>query len=109
MPYSPLRYLYELPAEELRRLFDAPLPSGFSEDEYYPEVALALREADPLAIEWLLAKVPEVDEERRARAILLALTFPPPDTRPETRATLLRYLEDDRPLVVAEAVDGLAV
>ncbi|MBI4493456.1 MAG: HEAT repeat domain-containing protein [Chloroflexi bacterium] len=74
---------------------------------HYEEVALTIRSRGQEGIDFLLGELPGADAAR-TRAALLALTYPPAVGQPRVRQTLLAYLQDERPLVVAEAIDGLA-
>ena len=80
-------------------------------DTYYGEVAAQLREQGPAGINFLLDQAhqqmqPDGDAAR-LRAALLGLTLPPRLEDPRLPDLLFTCLRDPRPLVVAEAVDGL--
>jgi len=98
----------------LLRLFGEPAPDGAEyAASYYEEVATEISQHRPEGMSWLLdalATHPYPDEDGvRTRAILLAVT------QAEITGTdrfmveylLPQYLHDPRPLVVAEAIDGL--
>lgn len=72
---------------------------------YYSEVALLIGEKGEAGITFLQSQMKDADSARLA-GILFALTQPP-QSDPALRDLLLDYLEDDRSMVVAEAVDGL--
>lgn len=83
------------------------LPIAGEEDPflYYSEVALTIREKDEAGISFLQSQMKDADAARLA-GIIFALTQPPQSV-PALSDLLLDYLEDDRGMVVAEAVDGL--
>lgn len=73
---------------------------------YYAEVAEAIRDAGEEGIAFLLKVVHGVESVRR-RAIVAALADATPQ-RGEARELLIASIRDTHPLVVAEAIDGLA-
>jgi len=97
----------------LLRLFGESAPDGAEyAASYYEEVATEISQHRPEGLDWLLDALgypPYAEDGVRTRAILLAVT--------QTHLTggdhegveylLLHYLHDPRPLVVAEAIDGL--
>ncbi len=94
---------------QLIERFDGPPPDG---PEYgtafYQEVASLIRQHDPAGLNFLLRELLKRGEDtERLRGILLGLRFPLPESL-DLRALLLPYLRDERPVVVADAVDGLA-
>ena len=86
----------------------------FTDDEsdnfsYFSEVALRIREQGKAGIDFLFEESERTNLElEQLRGIILALTFLPPVEHPSLRGILLSYLHDRRPLIVADAVDGLA-
>ncbi|MBD1932668.1 MULTISPECIES: HEAT repeat domain-containing protein [Cyanophyceae] len=72
---------------------------------YYPEVALLIRQQGEAGIAFLWREIDRADTER-LRAILFALTVPPLEHH-TIGDRLLSYLHDERPSIVAEAVDSL--
>lgn len=74
------------------------------------ELAVRLGQSGEPGADFLLQRLPGADAER-ARAILLGLTAVPTEVlarRKERFGKVLReHLQDERPLVVAEAIDGL--
>lgn len=103
--YPELRNL-SLPQLIERFWVDAPDGSRYAFG-YYAEVAEQIRERGVAGITFLLTVAHGVEIDRR-RAILSALADAKTH-RSEARDLLLESLSDPRPLVVAEAIDGLAV
>jgi HEAT repeat protein len=76
---------------------------------YFTEVALRIREQGKAGIDFLFEEIERTNLElEQLRGIILALTLRPPVEHPSLRGILLSYLHDRRPLIVADAVDGLA-
>lgn len=105
-----MSYYPELDRFSLKELIDCfQKPPLDEKDEpllYYPEVALLIRKQGEEGIAFLQKEIKEEAEEARLVGILFALT----EARlndPALRDLLLSYLQDSRPKVVAEAVDGL--
>jgi HEAT repeats len=73
---------------------------------YFGEVALRIRQQGKVGIDFLLEELDKANLDQ-LRGIILALTFPPPVEHAALRDKLLSYLCDQRPLIVADAVDGL--
>jgi hypothetical protein len=92
-------------SELMARFHGAP----FEGEEYayttYSEVALLIRQNGSAGVEFLWNEAQQADTPR-LRAILLALTQPPLE-EPTIREWLLSFLQDKRPLIVAEAIDSL--
>lgn len=70
---------------------------------YYSEVASLIRSQGEAGIAFLFEEISRADTEKLG-AILF---FLPPLDHPAIRDILLRYLHDERPSIVANAVDGL--
>lgn len=99
--------LDNLTLHDLIARWRAPAPEGPEyADAYYGEVAARLREQGPAGVAFLLRQREEGDETRW-RAALLGLTLPPRLPDPALRDLLLDALDDPRPAIVAEAIDGL--
>lgn len=97
--------LQTLGLEELVQRFLSPPPEEeVYADSYYVEVAEHLRTYEGKGIEFLRQQLSQPDINR-ARAALFALSARAKS--PETVPLLLRCLHDPRPLIVAEAIDGL--
>ena len=94
-----------LPWGDLVARFAGPAPEG-EESLFYDEVALAIREHGAPGTAFLLDQIGRTDD-LRLEALLLALTTPQFDQQPRLRDTLLGYLTDERPAIVAAALDGL--
>jgi HEAT repeat protein len=101
--------------EALLQGFDSgPTPADAIDGEEIPlwlgEVAVTVAKKGEAGLTALLQRLPTADEDH-TRAILLALPFVPADVReknrPRLQALLLSYLADDRPWVVADAIDTL--
>ncbi|BAZ31784.1 hypothetical protein NIES4074_42570 [Cylindrospermum sp. NIES-4074] len=73
---------------------------------YYDEAAMLIRQQGEAGIAFLFGQIEKANSVQ-LKGILLALTFPPPVENPLLRSLLLTYLRDDRPLIIAEAIDGL--
>ncbi|HYT93731.1 MAG TPA: HEAT repeat domain-containing protein [Gemmataceae bacterium] len=107
--------LVGLPLETLTQAFDSPpspADAAPAEDPFlwFSEVALAIAQDGEAGVNWLLHHLPE-DDEDRLRAVLFALSSVEGDLRDQRRSQLeqflLAVLADQRPLIVAAAVDGL--
>lgn len=98
--------LDKLSLEQLMNCFHNPPPEGQDyASSYYPEVTLLIRQQGEEGETFLLQEMEKVDSEH-LRAIIFALTEPKLES-PILQARLLSYLGDERPLIVAEAIDGL--
>lgn len=87
--------------------FQAPPPDGEEPGYvYYSDLALRIADEGKAGNEALLRFHATADDDR-LRAILFALASHPAEAS-RIRDLLLTYLDDTRPLIVAEAVDGLA-
>jgi HEAT repeat protein len=79
-------------------------------EEWLAEVAMHLAQSGPAGVKFLLAHIPDVDE-KRLRAILVGLPFARQKLSARLRTEICKQarnlLGDDRPLIVAEAVDDL--
>jgi len=98
----------------LLRLFGEPAPDGAEyAASYYEEVTTEISQHRPEGLDWLLDALgyfPYANEDGvRTRAILLAVTQTDLTGADRFRVEYLlpQYLHDPRPLVVAEAIDGL--
>jgi HEAT repeat protein len=98
---------------ELRALFVDERAADVPEDEralWLDEVAVHIARTDPKGVDFLLSCVRDADE-MRLRSILLAMSFVEQELSPRKRARICELarglLNDDRPMVVAEAVDTL--
>ena len=93
-------------SELIARFHGAP----FEGDDYayttYSEVARLIRQSGEAGVEFLWNEAKQADTTR-LRAIILALTQPPLEEL-ATYEWLLSFLQDKRPLIVAEAIDSLA-
>src|SRR2546427_4463503 len=97
--------LHTLGLAELVQRFFSPPPEGDAyADSYYLEVAEHLGTCEEKGGEFLRQQLSHPDGNR-ARAALFALSARAGS--PETVPLLLRCLHDPRPLIVAEAIDGL--
>lgn len=76
------------------------------EESYYAEVARMIRLQGKDGVKFLKGEVCNADTVR-LRAILSALAWPKLDD-PDLPELFLPYLNDQRPMIVAEAVDGLS-
>ena len=95
-------------AQLIERFAGPPLDGPEYGTAFYQEVASLIRQHDPAGLDFLLRELPKRGEDtERLRGILLGLRFPPSESL-DQRALLRPYLRDERPLVVADAVDGLA-
>ena len=92
-------------SELIARFHGAPLEGDEYAYTYYSEVALLIRQKGKAGVEFLWNEAKKADTTR-LRATLLALTQPPLE-EPALRGWLLSLLEDERPLIVAEAIDSL--
>jgi HEAT repeat protein len=93
-------------AELVQRFHGPPLEGEEYADVYYQEVALHIREHEEAGAAFLFQDL-ENEDEHRLRAVLLALTVPA--FEPVRVGNILRsYLQDRRPMIVAEAIDGLS-
>ncbi len=84
---------------------------SYSEEEeelYYAEVAGAIKLRGEDGVKFLKGEVYNCSEDAvRLRAIVSALAWPKLDD-PDLPELFLSYLNDQRPMIVAEAVDGLS-
>lgn len=88
-----IEYFQELPSE------------GEDRATYYIEIALLIKKQGENGIKYL-HKEADFASEEQLRGILFALTEPPAN-REKLRQMLFKYLDDQRPMIVAEAIDGL--
>lgn len=86
-------------------LHGPPLDGAEYARAYYDEVAIHIQRHGAAGIALLLGQIHHPDADR-AGAIILALTFPQPEPA-GLRDILLSHLRDERPWVVARAVDAL--
>src|SRR5712692_2913083 len=97
--------LEALGLEELKKRLLSPCPDG---DEYavcyYQEVAYMICKQEDAGIQFLRQQLSN-PEENRVRAALFALGTA--KARPDTVSLLVSYLADRRPMILAEAMDGL--
>lgn len=99
--------LDELSLEDLIRLFRAPAPEPEYAALYYGEVAIRIQAFGEPGLEFLIGERPAIErDEDRLCALLLGLTRERRDD-PAVIELLLAYLEDSRPAVVMNAIDGL--
>ncbi|NET65118.1 MAG: HEAT repeat domain-containing protein [Moorea sp. SIO1G6] len=73
---------------------------------YYSEIALLISQQGEQGFEYLYESINSADQER-LRGIIVALTESQTKTE-KLRKLLIRYLDDQRPMIVAEAIDGLS-
>lgn len=79
------------------------------EETWLQDVAVQIAESGPTGVRFLITSIDNASEWRM-RAILLGLSAvkkPTPRLRKEICEIGLRFLQDDRPLIVAEAIDLL--
>jgi Restriction endonuclease/HEAT repeats len=101
--------LERLSLEELKMRFRAEPPVGREfAAAYYEELAHRIRQHGTEGASFLLRKADGADE-KRLRAILSAISYPRlrGPQRHEVLGVLRTYLNDSRPMLVQEAVDGL--
>lgn len=103
--------LEELSLEDLINRFRAPLGNVHSiyHEEvptYYAEVARMIRLQGEDGVRFLRDEVRNADTER-LRAILSALAWPKLDD-PTLPDVFLSHLNDQRPIIIAETIDGLS-
>lgn len=100
--------LDNLDLTKLINCFHQTFTDGERDDfSYFSDVALRIRQYGKAGIDFLFGELDRANLEQ-LRGIILALTFQPPLEHPSLRGILLSYLHDRRPLIVADAVDGLA-
>src|SRR5713101_5054158 len=89
---------------------EAIVPKGDGE-LWLQEAAIQIAKTGPRGVEFLLSRIPETDE-LRLRAILLAMSFVAKKVSSRQRVRICKLarelLNDQRPMVVAEAVDTLS-
>src|SRR5688572_3254851 len=96
-----------LSLETLIAKFLAPMPDGADSGyAHYSDLALQIAERGQSGSDVLMGLRSTVDDDR-LRAIIFALASHPVEPM-RLRTLLVAYLGDQRPLIVAEAVDGLA-
>ncbi len=101
--------LDKLNLPELIACFQKTPPEEESETSiYFEEVALLIRQQSKAGIDFLFEEIDKTNSAIRLRAIIFALTFPPPVENSALKNIVISYLSDERPLLVAEAVNGLA-
>lgn len=83
--------------------YNPPIDGDEYAASYYSEVASAIRSQPEQGIKFLLEQVKKADTDRLG-AILF---FLPPLDSSDMSNILLHYLDDERPLIVANAIDGL--
>lgn len=99
--------LDNLDLTKLINCFNKTFPNRESDNfAYFSEVALRIRQQGKAGIDFLFGELDKANLDQ-LRGIIVALTFPPPLEHPSLRDILLSYLCDRRPLIVADAVDGL--
>jgi HEAT repeat protein len=97
--------LDRLNLEQLMECFQQPAPEEEDASMYYMEVALSILQHGNVGVDYLYQTIDQADTEE-LRAILFALAEY--SVEPEKlRFLLLNYLDDRRPIIVAEAIDGL--
>jgi hypothetical protein len=97
--------LGRLSFDQLRHRFSAEPPDPEESGVYYGEVAASVAQHGWEGLNELLAHAADPDEDR-ARAALLGLGFVS-GLAPEREAAFLQALDETRPLVIAEALQGL--
>jgi hypothetical protein len=101
------RELEQLDLAALTDRFGKPAPEGEEYAAvYYEELASLIRRQGEKGASFLWAEINAADNPR-LRAILFALTEPP-NQDPRLKERLLSYLNHPEPMIIAEAVDGLA-
>jgi hypothetical protein len=104
--------LDHLSLDQLIDRFHGPPPDGPEyATAFYQEVASLMRQFDPQGLDTLLQELQRKNPNtERLRGMLLGLTFPPPTDPDRSRSVLTclrNYLQDERPLIVADAIAGL--
>ncbi|WP_066425456.1 HEAT repeat domain-containing protein [Anabaena sp. 4-3] len=103
--------LDNLNIEDLKKSFHSPPLPGEDAALYYQEVAHLIKSQDEVAGKnFLLQEINNANTEQ-LQAILFALTETPLDNSSDDTDLfylLKSYLEDERPLIVMEAIDGLS-
>jgi HEAT repeat protein len=92
--------------ELIERFHGPPDDEGDSPSLWYEEIAWKLKEHGKPALDFLWSQADARDAPRR-KAVLFGLSSAAPSD-PKVRELLLKHLHDRRPLVVAEAIDGLS-
>ncbi|NEQ84904.1 MAG: HEAT repeat domain-containing protein [Moorea sp. SIO2I5] len=88
----------------IERFHKQPL-EGEDASTYYSEIALLISQQGEQGVEYLYESINGADQER-LRGIIFALTESQTKTE-KLRKIMFRYLDDQRPMIVAEAIDGL--
>jgi len=88
----------------IERFHKQPL-EGEDTSTYYSEIALLISQQGEPGVEYLYKSMNSADQER-LRGIIFALTESETKTE-KLRKIMLSYLHDQRPMIVAEAIDGL--
>lgn len=101
------RHMRQILSQRLMHAFreSAPVEDAFS-FTYYSEIALLIREVEQQGARLLYAERDNVGMQQ-LRAILFALAEPPKLRRPWLPQLWVEYLEDERPEIIAEAIDSL--
>ena len=98
-------------------LIDGPEYGGY----YYDQVVLMIRRQGQPGNRYLMAQLQEInpEDEDRVRSLIEGLTFPAfrregmralaPRDKNRVRKWLRKYLDDQRPFIVGDAIGGLAV
>ncbi len=104
---APNQELDNLSLDDLIQRFRAPSPDPEEAALYFGELAIRIQQYGEPSLDFLLAERPTIEQdEDRLRALLLGLTYEKRDDA-AVRTILLEYLDDARPLVVMDALDGL--
>lgn len=97
--------LREKDLEGLKTCFQSPAPKEEEATAYYQEVAHLIASRGEEGRQYLARAVDGADQPQ-LRGIIFGLGEGP-DKNPLSRDILFRFLRDERPLIVAEAIDGL--
>lgn len=99
--------LDNLSLDELIQRFRAPAPDAEGAALYFGELAIRIQRFGEPGLRFLLDEHPAIKrDEERLRALLLGLTYERRDDA-AVREILLGYLDDARPLIIMDAIDGL--
>lgn len=91
---------------ELIACFQKTVSENESDSIYFDEVALLIRQQGKVGIDFLFEEIDKTNLEQ-LRAIILALTYPPPVENPALKDILISYISDEKTPIVADVVDGL--
>ena len=105
--------LDHLSLEDLIKCLQEAPPEGEDAAMYYTEVAILIKKHNEPGIKYLY-KIVNSALDAQLRGILFALAESPENgekelltNREKIRQILFKYLNDERPMIIAEAIDGL--